>query len=86
MEHAATEVGVREFRGNLGDYLKRANSGERFIVMSRGKPLAEVRSLAVDRKIDCRPGALKGKIWYAPDFDEPDKNLIDIMNNGPIFP
>jgi hypothetical protein len=22
----------------------------------------------------------------APDFDEPDEELIDLMENGPIFP
>lgn len=31
-------------------------------------------------------GLLREKIWMAPDFDEPDEELIDLMENGPIFP
>lgn len=31
-------------------------------------------------------GSLRDKIWMAPDYDEPDKELVDLMENGPIFP
>ncbi len=32
------------------------------------------------------PGAWKGKGWIAPDFDETDPEIIDAMENGPVFP
>ena len=32
------------------------------------------------------PGSLKGRIWLAPDFDEPDQELEDLFNNGALFP
>ena len=36
------KVGVREFRGRMSEYLKQARDGARFVVMSRGEPLAEI--------------------------------------------
>jgi hypothetical protein len=24
------------------------------------------------------------QIWMSPDFDEPDRGLVDLMENGPI--
>jgi len=35
---------------------------------------------------DREPGSFADKIWIAPDFDAPDHELIDLMENGPIFP
>ncbi|RHW17921.1 type II toxin-antitoxin system prevent-host-death family antitoxin [Sphingomonas gilva] len=86
MATMATEVGVREFRGNLSAYLTRAQRGERFVVMSRGKPIAELGEVRDAVRDPRKPGALKGKIWIAEDFDEMDEDLLDIMENGPIFP
>lgn len=31
-------------------------------------------------------GKLRGKIWIASDFAASDEDLIDLMENGPIFP
>lgn len=86
MATTAMEVGVREFRGNLSAYLMRAQRGERFVVVSRGKPIAELGEVREPVRAPRRPGALKGKIWIAEDFDETDEDLLDIMENGPIFP
>jgi hypothetical protein len=55
-----------------------------------GSPIAEkpvARLVPVQRALPDRvPGGWKGKIWMAPDFDEPDEELINLMENGPIFP
>ncbi len=33
-----------------------------------------------------KPGGLEGQIWMAPDFDEPDEELMDLIENSKIFP
>lgn len=76
------KVGVREFRGKLGDYLSQAQQGARFTIVSRGKPIAEVRAPADVPEKSTAPrvlGALKGQIWIADDFDEWPEGFIDAM-------
>ena len=33
-----------------------------------------------------KPGGMEGKIWMAPDFDEPDEELMDLIENSTLFP
>lgn len=37
-----TRIGVRELRGKLAYYLREARKGRRFLIVSRGEPLAEL--------------------------------------------
>lgn len=82
-------IGVREFRGKLSDYLRQAKSGARFVIVSRGAPVAELgapppeETLAPKRR---QAGALRGQIWIADDFDEWPEGFVDQMENGPIEP
>jgi len=72
-------VGVREFRGNLTEFLRQAQQGRTFLVMSRDELLAEVgppSQLARPRR---RPGALRGRIRIAPDFDALPAELLAAM-------
>jgi antitoxin (DNA-binding transcriptional repressor) of toxin-antitoxin stability system len=83
-------IGVRELRGKLGDYLRQAKSGARFLIMSRGEPVAELAAPAAPAAVEGKPprklGALRGKIWIADDFDEWPEGFIDAMMDGPIEP
>lgn len=81
-------IGVRELRGRLADYLRQAKSGARFLIVSRGQPLAELRAPAQeDTSLPRRrSGALKGQIWMADDWDQWPEGFIDAMENGPIGP
>ena len=60
-------VGVREFRGNLSGFLRQARLGGSFLIMSHDQVLAEIRPPA--ERLRRQPGALRGKIRIAPDFD-----------------
>jgi antitoxin (DNA-binding transcriptional repressor) of toxin-antitoxin stability system len=62
-------VGVREFRGNLTAFLRQARQGRSFLVMSRDQVLAEVGPPPPAARPRRKPGALRGKIRMAPDFD-----------------
>jgi len=72
------KVGVREFRGKLGDYLRQARDGARFVIVSRGEPVAELGAPAnAHAKPARRAGALKGQIRIADDFDEWPHDISD---------
>lgn len=61
-------VGVREFRRNLTSVLKQAEDGQRFVLTSHHKAVAEIGPPSSDVVIR-KPGALRGKIRVAYDFD-----------------
>lgn len=82
-------IGVRELRGKLGDYLRQAKDGARFLIVSRGQPVAELGApvgVPADEKPPRRLGVLRGKIWMADDWDEWPEGFLDAMENGGIEP
>jgi antitoxin (DNA-binding transcriptional repressor) of toxin-antitoxin stability system len=66
---APQQVGVREFRGNMTGYLRQVRQGASFLITSRGEVIAELHPPAVAVPLRRQPGALRGKIHMAPDFD-----------------
>jgi antitoxin (DNA-binding transcriptional repressor) of toxin-antitoxin stability system len=75
-------VGVREFRKNLTRFLRQVRQGSSFLVMSHEQVLAEVRPPPRSERPRRRPGALRGKIRMAPDFDTlPPEVLAAIEGN-----
>jgi len=78
-------VGVRELRGKLSDYLRRAAAGESFDVMVRGRKVAELRAPATPDANFRKPGALKGRVWISDDFNDPLPELEAAME-ADIFP
>jgi prevent-host-death family protein len=59
----AVEVGVREFRARLSDWLERAANGEEIIVTERGRPRA--RLTGVGQQSTCERLIAKGVITPA---------------------
>jgi prevent-host-death family protein len=47
-----TEVGVRELRNHLSQYLERIQRGEEVVVTDRGRAIARVLPLSGERTID----------------------------------
>ncbi|MGH4012644.1 MAG: type II toxin-antitoxin system Phd/YefM family antitoxin [Pseudonocardiaceae bacterium] len=81
----AKQVNVYEAKTQLSKLLEQVEAGDEIVIARHGKPVARLVPLqrtAVPRRL----GSLRGKIWMAPDFDEADEELIDLMENGPIFP
>jgi len=72
-------VGVREFRGNLSGFLRQARQGRSFLVMSRDRVLAEVGPPPPETRPRRQPGALRGKIRIAPDFDALPADVLAAM-------
>lgn len=74
-------VGVREFRGNLTGFLRQVRQGRSFLVTSRDQVLAEIRPPPKAEQPRRQPGALRGRIRMAPDFDTLPPEVLTAMEN-----
>lgn len=73
-------VGVREFRGNLTSFLKQVEDGQRFFLTSHHKVVAEIGPPSKDTVVR-KPGALRGKIKVADDFDSLPEDVLASMED-----
>lgn len=63
-------VNLYQAKTHLSKLVERAAAGEEIIIAKSGTPRARLVPLAVTKE-PRKPGALKGKIWIADDFDDP---------------
>jgi len=62
-------VNMHEAKTHLSKLVKEAAAGEEIVIANAGNPVAKL--VAYKRPGNRRkPGAWKGKVWIAPDFDE----------------
>jgi len=72
------QVGVRAFRANLTALLREAAGGRSLLIAAHGKVLAELRPPPA-APAPRRPGALRGRIRMAPDFDATPGDMLAAM-------
>ena len=65
-----TPVNVHQAKTHFSKLLARVQAGEEIIIAKAGRPIAKIVPIQSERK-PRQPGTAKGKIWIAPDFDEP---------------
>ena len=68
------QVNVHEAKTHLSRLLEEVEGGGEVIIARAGKPVARLVPHRGERK-PREPGLLKGRIWIADDFDEPDEQL-----------
>lgn len=79
------QVNVYEAKSQLSKLLEQVENGDEIIIARNGRPVA--RLVPLQRRTSPRvPGAWKGKVWMADDFDETDEELIELWENSPLFP
>jgi prevent-host-death family protein len=76
---APAQLGVREFRGNMTGYLRQVRQGASFLITSHGAVVAELHPPAAAARARRVPGALRGKIHMAPDFDMLPEDVLAAM-------
>ncbi len=64
------KVNLYDAKTRLSELVEQAASGDEIIIAKGGKAKARLGPLPAPKQRR-RPGLLKGKIWVAPDFDEP---------------
>lgn len=76
---------IHDAKTNFSRLVQRAESGEEIVIGRAGKPVA--RLVPYVERTELRvPGIWKGKIWMAPDFDEPDEELLNSFYESDIDP
>lgn len=69
-------VNTHEAKTHLSKLIERAAAGEEIIIGKAGRPMAKLVAYKEERS-PRRPGALKGKIRLAPDFDATPDEVVD---------
>lgn len=72
-------LGVREFRADMAGFLRQVRQGSAFLITSRDEVLAELRPPSDAARPRRHPGALRGRIRMAPDFDALPPDLLSAM-------
>ena len=65
-----TTYNIHEAKTHFSKLLEQVNSGEEVIIAKAGKPVAQLIALP-EVKSRRKPGNDAGKIFIAPDFDDP---------------
>ncbi len=74
-------VNIHEAKTHLSRLVDRAAAGEEIIIGRAGKPVA--RLVALEPPVENRRlGVWKGKVWVSPDFDEEDRELTRLFEEG----
>jgi len=66
----ATTYNVYEAKTHLSQLIDRASAGEEIVIARAGRPVARLVALAGTAKHARKPGAWRGKVSVAPDFDQ----------------
>ena len=67
-------VNVHEAKTHLSRLLEEVARGEEIVIGKAGKPVARLVPYTVPNREPRKPGALKGKIRLAPDWDSDEVN------------
>lgn len=75
---------VHDAKTNLSKLLAKVAEGEQVMITNRGKPVAQLvkpkkKSSATMKDV---VGSMKGKIHYAPDYDQADQEILDMFEES----
>ena len=79
------KVNMHEAKSQLSRLGKLAWEGEEVVIAKAGEPYLRLEPYR-DRLEERQLGGLEGKIWMSPDFDDPDEELMDLIENAKIYP
>lgn len=83
------QVNITEAKAKLSQLGELAWEGEEIVIAKAGKPYLQLTPYREEAAVAKKPrqlGRLKGQIWIAPDFKETPQEIIDLFENGPVFP
>jgi prevent-host-death family protein len=68
-----TRVNLYDAKARLSELVQRAGAGEEIVIAKNGRPVA---MLVPARRA---PGGWEGRVWVAPDFDDADAAVEQLM-------
>lgn len=77
-------VNIHEAKTRLSKLLEQVRAGEDVVIAKAGVPIARLVPYRPPKRNITPPGAMKGEIWIAEDFDEPMDELFECLDKeGP---
>lgn len=68
-------VNVHEAKTHLSRLLERVSEGEEIVIAKAGRPVAKLIPY-IESDEPRKPGAWKGRVWIADDFDELPPDIL----------
>ena len=75
-------VNVHEAKTHLSSLLEQVQAGEEVVIAKAGHPVARLVSYTPPKRKITPPGAMKGEIRIAEDFDKPIDEIFECLNGG----
>ena len=79
------EVNIHEAKTHLSRLLERVALGEEVIIAKAGTPVAKLVRIEMEAKTRVF-GSAKGEFTVPDDFNETDREIEDLFNEGRLFP
>ena len=73
------QVTVQEAQAKLADLIHQLTHGEAVVITENNQPVAKLVRTEPKKQPPRKAGSAKGKIWMAPDFDEPLEDFREYM-------
>jgi len=74
-------VNIHQAKTQLSRLVEQAAAGEEIIIARAGRPVARLNAYS-EHNLPREPGALKGKLQVADDFDETPSWLVDAFEDN----
>ena len=74
-------VNMHEAKTHLSRLVEQVQRGEEVVIGRAGRPVARLVPYTEVRS-PRSPGALRGEVWLADDFDVTDAELLDVFEGG----
>jgi len=72
-------VNIHDAKSQLSKLLEQVQSGEDVVIAKAGTPIVRLIPYVPPKRNIAPPGAMKGEIWIADDFDAPLDDLFDCL-------
>ncbi len=83
------QVNIHEAKTRLSQLIAEVENGDEVVIARAGKPVVRLVKEAPERKPLRKPGRFKGEIWFAPDYDQADQEILEMFEesiNAPLDP
>ena len=84
-----TQVNIHDAKTRLSELIAEVENGGEVVIARAGKPAVRLVKVEPERQVLRKGGRLKGQIWYAPDYDKADEEILRDFEesiNAPLFP
>ena len=84
-----TQVNIHDAKTRLSELIAEVENGGEVVIARAGKPAVRLVKVEPERQVLRKGGAWKGQIWYAPDYDRSDEEILRDFEesiNAPLDP